>query len=226
MCIAVVSHRRGVPEEPLYRFLLDGGVCPMTANSSGSAADSLPVLPAVAVDGAMGPLRGPPSEELKQDSEFRKALRRFIANRVMRLPILVGGLLAPAAFYGVQVILGSPSGLTVIPIWAFPMLGALLGSIAVDLSVRFVGACWNGLGIPHYWRRWNLWFTYRLGRISPKQYFELGAVLDYHWHCGQLSPDARPKPQDEFVREAVHWRMESRKKRGGRKRGAHRPRSL
>jgi hypothetical protein len=70
-----------------------------------------------------------------------------------------------------------------------------------------------------------VWLKYRLGRMSPRQYFELGAVQDYQRLYGPLPPDARDKTQADYVREAVRWRMDSKKKRGGRKRISHKLRT-
>lgn len=199
----------------------------MTPNSPGCPPDPLPVPQVGAAEGALRP-PNLPSAAQQQGLKFQKVIARFVASSRTR-PYVAGAALGSVALSALQMFkggfIGEAIGMSDVPLGGLVVLGAFAGSAVFGGVANIVGALWNALGIPYRWRLGELWITYRLGRISPKQYFELGAVLDYQRHCGHLPPEARPKAQADFVYEAVRWRMDSKKKRGVRKRGSHKPRS-
>jgi hypothetical protein len=172
-------------------------------------------------------------EEQRQGIWFQKVIARISGSNWGRR-YLAGAAIGSASLYALQMFqggpigepIGEPIGLPGIPLGGLVGLGAFFGSAVLGGPVTLAGIIRNDPTLQHYASAAEVWLKYRLGRMSPRQYFALGAVLDYQRLYGPLPPDARDKTQADFVREAVRWRMDSKKKSGGRKRASHKSRNL
>lgn len=169
-------------------------------------AEMVGVPQADAVEEARSTLSTPLPEEQKQSGIWLQKLLAPLPARSRARRYLAGAAVGSAALYVFQKFQVGPIALLSIPLEGLVVLGAFTGSVVFRGAATVAGAIWDALAIPHLWRRGGLWFTFRLGRISPKQYFELGALADYQHHCRHLPPDTLP-PQAKFVRDAVRWRQ-------------------
>ncbi|WP_095991165.1 hypothetical protein [Cystobacter fuscus] len=161
------------------------------------------------------------AEQQRHGAKLQKAILAIWGSSAR--PFAVGGVVTAQFFYLLskfpEGLLWGPIELPGVGLGTSVAFASFTGSLVVGGTVNLVKIIAPPL--HHYWGLFEVWSKYLLGRISPEQYFEHGAVLDYQRLYGHMPSDSRPETQAEFVRRVVQWRR--KRKLGNRKGRAKAP---